>query len=177
MRLHSEYLADVRPCRPLRRRALDAKSCESLGVKFPGATHLVILIDSHPRCDWLAKAVERRLLEELAKLRVEINEEKNKIVDLANGGSFTFLGFEYRRIFSRNNKWRPYYAPRLKKRTAVVGEAQGDLPTKHQPTSRAGDRTDQPDPSRLGELLCRRRFERMLFGLSETAWKRRFGLI
>ena len=44
------------------------------------------------------RAVEQRLREELAKLKVEINEEKSKIVDLAKGGSFTFLGFEYRRI-------------------------------------------------------------------------------
>jgi hypothetical protein len=35
---------------------------------------------------------------------VEINEEKSRIVDLANG--FTFLGFEYRRILGRNRKWR-----------------------------------------------------------------------
>jgi hypothetical protein len=37
---------------------------------------------------------------------VEINEEKSRIVDLANEGSFTFLGFEYRRILGRNRKWR-----------------------------------------------------------------------
>ena len=86
------------------------------------ADDMVILIDSHPRCDWLAKAVERRLREELAKLRVEINEEKSKIVDLANGGSFTFLGSEYRRILGRNKKWRPYYAPRLKKRMALLAK-------------------------------------------------------
>ena len=86
------------------------------------ADDMVILIDSHPRCDWLAKAVEKRLREELAKLRVEINEEKSRIVDLANGGSFTFLGFEYRRILGRNKKWRPYYAPRLKKRTALLAK-------------------------------------------------------
>ena len=82
----------------------------------------MILIDSHPRCDWLAKAVEKRLREELATLQVEINEEKSKIVDLANGGSFTFLGFEYRRIVGRNKKWRPYYTPRLKKRTALLAK-------------------------------------------------------
>ena len=84
------------------------------------ADDMVILIDSHPYCDWLAKTVEKRLREELAKLRVEINEEKSKVVDLANGGSFNFLGFEYRRILGRNKKWRPYYAPRLKKRTALL---------------------------------------------------------
>jgi RNA-directed DNA polymerase len=83
---------------------------------------MVILIDSHPKHVWLAKAVEQRLREELVKLRVEINEEKSKIVDLANGGSFTFLGFEYRRILGRNRKWRPYYAPKLKKRTALLAK-------------------------------------------------------
>src|ERR1700686_1624438 len=50
------------------------------------ADDLVILIDSHPRHDWLVKAVGKRLREEVAKLQVEINEEKNRIVDLAKGG-------------------------------------------------------------------------------------------
>src|SRR5467141_2213657 len=84
------------------------------------ADDMVILIDSHPQHAWLVRAVEQRLRAELAKLKVEINEEKSKIVDLANGGSFTFLGFEYRRILGRNKKWRPYYAPKLKKRTALL---------------------------------------------------------
>ena len=37
------------------------------------ADDLVILIDSYPRHEWLVKAVEKRLREELVKLRVEIN--------------------------------------------------------------------------------------------------------
>ncbi len=86
------------------------------------ADDLVILIDSYPRHGWLVKAVERRLREELAKIRVEINEDKSRMVDLARGGSFTFLGFEYRRILSRNGVWRPYYAPKLKKRTALLAK-------------------------------------------------------
>jgi len=86
------------------------------------ADDLVILLDSHRRHDWLVRAVERRLREELAKLRVEINEDKSRMVDLAKGGSFSFLGFEYRRILSRNGVWRPYYAPKLKKRTALFAK-------------------------------------------------------
>lgn len=86
------------------------------------ADDLVILIDAHPRHDWLVKAGNRRLREELAKLRVEINEDKSRMVDLAKGGSFTFLGFEFRRILSRTKKWRPYYAPKLKKRTALFAK-------------------------------------------------------
>ena len=89
-------------------------------VRF--ADDLVILIDSHRRHDWLVRAAERRLREEVAKLRVEINEDKSRMVDLAKGGSFTFLGFEYRRILSRNGVWRPNYAPKLKKRTALFAK-------------------------------------------------------
>jgi RNA-directed DNA polymerase len=49
------------------------------------ADDLVILIDSHPRQDWLVKAVEKRLREEFAKLGREINEEKSRMVDLTKG--------------------------------------------------------------------------------------------
>jgi RNA-directed DNA polymerase len=86
------------------------------------ADDLVILIDAHPRHDWLTKAVNRRLREELAKLRVEINEEKSRVVDLAKGDSFGFLGFEFRRILSLKGVWRPNYMPKLKKRTALLGK-------------------------------------------------------
>ena len=86
------------------------------------ADDMVILVDCHPRNDWLMKAVEKRLREELAKLRVEINEEKSRVTDLAKGGSFVFLGFEYRLVLGRNGKWRPQFAPKLKKRTALFAK-------------------------------------------------------
>ena len=83
------------------------------------ADDMVILIDAERRSDWLVTAINRRLREEFAKLRVEINEGKSRMVDLKKGESFTFLGFEYRRVLSLQRKWRPYYAPKLKKRTAL----------------------------------------------------------
>ena len=83
------------------------------------ADDMVILVDAERRSDWLVKAVNKRLREEFAKLRVEINEDKSRMVDLKKGESFTFLGFEYRRVLSLQRKWRPYYAPKLKKRTAL----------------------------------------------------------
>jgi len=86
------------------------------------ADDMVILIDSHPRNDWLLRAVDRRLREELAKLRVEINEDKSRAVDLTKGGSFAFLGFEYRLILGRNQKWRPQFVPKMKKRTALFAK-------------------------------------------------------
>jgi RNA-directed DNA polymerase len=84
------------------------------------ADDLVILVDSHPRHDWLVRAVERRLREELGRLRVAINEEKSRMADLSKGEKFSFLGFEFRRILSRNQKWRAHFAPKLKKRTALL---------------------------------------------------------
>src|SRR6201998_1801796 len=84
------------------------------------ADDLVILIDAYPRHDWLMKAVEKRLREELAKLQVEINEEKSRIVDLGRGERFGFLGFDFRRIRSRRGAWRAHYTPQLKKRMALL---------------------------------------------------------
>jgi RNA-directed DNA polymerase len=84
------------------------------------ADDLVILVDAYPQHDWLLKAVEKRLREELAKLSVEVNEEKSRVVDLAKGESFGFLGFEFRRTRSLRGVWRAQYAPKLKKRTALL---------------------------------------------------------
>jgi RNA-directed DNA polymerase len=86
----------------------------------------VILVDPHPRQGWLEKAIRQRLREELGKLRVEINEEKSRTVDLRKGESFGFLGFEFRRVRSRNGRWRPGYTPKLKKRTALLTKL-GDI--------------------------------------------------
>ncbi len=77
-------------------------------------------MDAYPRHDWLLKAAGKRSREELAKLRVEVNEEKSRIVDLGKGESFGFLGFEFRRVRSRKGVWRPRYTPKLKMRTALL---------------------------------------------------------
>jgi RNA-directed DNA polymerase len=84
------------------------------------ADDLVILIDAHPRHDWLMAAVEKRFREELAKLQVEINEEKSRNVDLSQGESFGFLGFDFRRVCSHQGVWRANYTPKLKTRTALL---------------------------------------------------------
>jgi RNA-directed DNA polymerase len=84
------------------------------------ADDLVVLIDAYPRHDWLLKAVDRRLREEFAKIQVEVNEEKSRVVDLAKQGSFGFLGFEFCRVRSLRGVWRPQYTPKLKKRTALL---------------------------------------------------------
>ena len=84
------------------------------------ADDLVILVDAYAQHDWLLKAVNQRLREELAKLQVDINEEKSRQVDLAKGESFGFLGFEFRRMRSLRGKCWAYYSPKLKQRTALL---------------------------------------------------------
>ena len=51
---------------------------------------------------------------------MSLNESKSRVVDLARGDAFGFLGFEFRRVRARSGKWRANYAPRLKKRTALL---------------------------------------------------------
>ena len=97
----------------------------------------MILVDAFPRHDWLLKAVEKRLREELAKLQVEINEEKSRIVDLAKGESFGFLGFDFRRLRSRRGVWRPHYTPK-RKADGTAAQAQGGIPDVSDPNQWIG---------------------------------------
>ena len=89
------------------------------------ADDMVILVDSHRRHQRLRQAIERRVREELAKLEVEVNEEKSRNVDLTQGESFGFLGFEFRRILSRRGRWMPLLIPKMKKRTALLRQLKG----------------------------------------------------
>jgi RNA-directed DNA polymerase len=86
------------------------------------ADDLVVLVDGQPQNEWLQRKVDRRLREELALLEVEVNEEKSRTVDLANGGSFGFLGFDIRRSRSRLGRWFPLVTPKLKKRTELLAK-------------------------------------------------------
>jgi RNA-directed DNA polymerase len=86
------------------------------------ADDLVILVSNDRRQDWLVEAVGRRLREELAKLDVQLNEAKSRIVDLSRGESFGCLGFDFRRVRSLRGRWRPQYTPQQKARTALLRE-------------------------------------------------------
>ena len=87
-------------------------------VRF--ADDLVILVNAHERLRWLREGVQKRIREELAKIQVEVNEEKTRTVDMRKGESFGFLGFEFRRVRSRAGKWMPLRTPQGKKRTALL---------------------------------------------------------
>lgn len=80
------------------------------------ADDLVVLVTPG---EWLEK-VNRRLLEELARVEVTVNEEKSQIVNMEKGKSFIFLGFEFRRIKGKNGKYRPDYKPNRKARKALL---------------------------------------------------------
>lgn len=86
------------------------------------ADDLVILVDGHRRHDWLLKAVYRRLCEELAKLDLRLNEAKSRIIDLRQGETFGFLGFDFRRVRSLRGVWRAQVTPKLTQRTALLGK-------------------------------------------------------
>jgi RNA-directed DNA polymerase len=117
--LSNRYLNEVD--RMLERAKANTRSGKYTHVEYARfADDAVILINAHARNDWLLKAVDKRLREELAKLHVQINKEKSRTVDLARGESFGFLGFDFRRLRSRQGRWRVRYTPKLKKRTALL---------------------------------------------------------
>jgi len=101
------------------------------------ADDLVILIDSYSRHDWLVKAVEKRLREELGEAQSGDKRGEKPNGGPQEAGSFGFLGFDFRRIRSLKGVWRPQYTPKLKKRTAVMAKLR-DIFRRHasQPVGR-----------------------------------------
>ena len=84
------------------------------------ADDIVVLVDGRERSQWLVKRDMAIIEEELGRVQVELNREKTRIVDLARGESFGFLGFEFRRVRSRRGAWRPDYKPGRKSRTKLT---------------------------------------------------------
>jgi len=82
------------------------------------ADDLVICVNDY--YSWLTKAVYKRLIQELTKLKVRINSDKTKVVDLTNKDTFSFLGFVYRRVKTRKGKWAVAIIPKIKARTALL---------------------------------------------------------
>jgi RNA-directed DNA polymerase len=84
------------------------------------ADDLVVLVDFHPRYEWLLDKVNKRLREELQKIQVEVNEEKSCVVDLLRGDSFGYLGFDIRLVRTRRGRLRPYLTPKAKNRKKLL---------------------------------------------------------
>lgn len=84
------------------------------------ADDLIILIDGYRKWQWIEKAINIRLRQELLKIKVELNEEKTKTVDLKNGETFSFLGFDFRRVKTMQGKIGIQKTPRMRARTALL---------------------------------------------------------
>jgi RNA-directed DNA polymerase len=84
------------------------------------ADDMVVLVDGYPRWRPHVAMIRERLEEELKKVDVEINEEKTRVVDYANGGSFGFLGFDLREGCNRFGKRFVLRTPMRKKQSELI---------------------------------------------------------
>jgi RNA-directed DNA polymerase len=84
------------------------------------ADDLVILIDGYRKWKGLEQAIHKRLRQELLKIKVDLNEEKTRTVDLREGETFSFLGFDFRRVKTKQGKIGVQKTPRMKARTALL---------------------------------------------------------
>jgi RNA-directed DNA polymerase len=95
------------------------------------ADDLVVLVDGFRKWEWLLKAAYKRLAEEFEKLDVRMNQEKTRIVDLSRDETFSFLGFDYRRVKTRRGAWGVRVTPLMKARTTLLQELE-DVFRRHQ---------------------------------------------
>jgi RNA-directed DNA polymerase len=91
------------------------------------ADDMVILVNGHRQWDWLEKAAYQRLLEELANVDVQLNEEKTRLVDLTQGETFSFLGFNFRRVKTRRGKWGVLMMPTMKARNSLLSKLKEEF--------------------------------------------------
>lgn len=86
------------------------------------ADDLLILIDGHNNFHWLERAIHLRLRQELMKIKVIVNEEKTKTVDLKQGETFSFLGFDFKNNRTKQGKTMILKTPRMKARTTLLSK-------------------------------------------------------
>src|SRR5487761_2424481 len=84
------------------------------------ADDMVITVSGHwSKRGWAERALQR-LQEQLEPLRVELNREKTKMVDMLKGEAFGFLGFDLRRVRKRKKDgYTIQMTPKKKTRKAV----------------------------------------------------------
>jgi RNA-directed DNA polymerase len=84
------------------------------------ADDIVITVSGHSSKQGWADLAVKRLKEQLKPLGVFLNEEKTQIVNMLKGGSFGFLGFDFRRVL--NGQGTDYFilmTPKKKSRQAI----------------------------------------------------------
>ncbi|MGH7775369.1 MAG: group II intron maturase-specific domain-containing protein, partial [Candidatus Binatia bacterium] len=84
------------------------------------ADDMVVLIDGYPRWQPHVAVIRKRLEVELRKVEVELNEEKTRIVEVSEGGSFGFLGFDLREAKNRLGKRFILRTPMKKKQSELL---------------------------------------------------------
>lgn len=84
------------------------------------ADDIIILVNDHRKWEWLERAIHIRLRQELAKLKVELTEEKTKAVSLKKEETFSFLGFDFRQAKTVSGKIGISRTPRMKARTVLL---------------------------------------------------------
>ncbi|MFW6105310.1 MAG: group II intron reverse transcriptase/maturase [Chloroflexota bacterium] len=84
------------------------------------ADDIVITVSGHhSKRGWAERAIQR-LKEQLVVLGVSLNEENTQIVNMLNGESFGFLGFDFRRVLNRQRKgYFILMTPKKKARKAI----------------------------------------------------------
>lgn len=88
------------------------------------ADDMVILVNGHTALDWLVKKALKRLKEGLALLKVSLNQEKTKIVDMNHDETFDFLGFTYRKVSVHTPREMVLMTPKKKKVQNLVAKVR-----------------------------------------------------
>ena len=95
------------------------------------ADDMVIWVDGFWKWERLLKAAYKRLVEEFEKLDVQMNQDKTRIVDLTRDETFSFLGFDYRRVKTGRGVWGVRVTARMKARTGLLRKLK-DVFRRHQ---------------------------------------------
>ena len=88
------------------------------------ADDMVIMVNGHPLLDWLVKKALKRLKEGLALLKVRLNQEKTKIVDMNKDETFDFLVFTYRKVLTNTTNEMVLMTPKKKKVQNLVDKVR-----------------------------------------------------
>jgi hypothetical protein len=126
------------------------------------ADDLVVLVDGHPRHDRLYSLVVRRLREELARLEVEVNEEKSRTVDLKTGRELRLSRVRHPARAQPIRKAGHLDHAEDEEAHRAAGEPEGRLPLPPVPAGATGDHADQSEAPGVGQLLCPRERQSML---------------
>src|SRR5258706_16043667 len=110
-------------------REVHVRFCESRGVRFPPATHLVLMVTGDRRH---VEALREEVSAVLAPLGLRLAPEKTRVVHIDEG--FTFLGFDIRRLRKRGTSKQYVYTTPSKKAIQSIkdkGKAKTHRSTPH----------------------------------------------